>query len=682
MSTSSDSAFFRSQKRFSNAQYCRLNISRAWLFIVGAIFAIGFAAPEHVVAAPNSTPVSIAPEFPKDAEWLNTLSPLTLEGLRGRFVILDFWTFCCINCMHALPELKRLEDRYPNELVVVGVHSAKFTNEKDSAQITEAIARYGIQHPVINDKNFAIWKSYQVRAWPTLILIDPEGKILARHSGESPEAEFEPILKHSIPLYEKSNRLKRGERPALPKLPTRLPSELAYPGKIVADGATGRLFIADTNNNRILVSDRSGAIATVVGSGEVGSRDGALAEAQFHQPQGLALSGSHLYVADTGNHTIRDVDFEGKSVSTIFGTGVQASPHDVARVGRSRALNSPWDLVVIEDSLYVAMAGAHQIWRADLKKGTIEPFAGTGEEARVDGPRLSAAFAQPSGITTDGAKLYVADSETSSIRSIDLLSDGAVKTIVGKDLFDFGDIDGDRAVARLQHPIGLVATPGALFVADTYNSKIKRIDLKSESTTTISGTVRGYSDGEKSKTQFNEPSGIAVIGETLFVADTNNDRIRTVDLKNGSSKSVVLSFPQTGEVAPVYKPLKIELPPVALRPGDASILLTIQYPAGFKPNPDGPSYVSISSEPAEVVQSTSAEESIDLTKISSHGTIPLRVGSGSGVTKLSGSLYFCTVKEGSCYIEDFEVTIPVSTASLGISAFPVAIPLRNPLLGD
>jgi thiol-disulfide isomerase/thioredoxin len=114
-----------------------------------------------------------APEFPAGMQWLNTATPLRLADLRGKIVLLDFWTYCCINCMHIIPELTALERKYPNELVVIGVHSAKFHNEGDSENIRQAILRYEIQHPVVNDRDFRIWRSYAVRAWPTLMVIKP-----------------------------------------------------------------------------------------------------------------------------------------------------------------------------------------------------------------------------------------------------------------------------------------------------------------------------------------------------------------------------------------------------------------------------------------------------------------------------------------------------------------------------
>lgn len=470
-----------------------------------------------------------APEFPKGMEWLNTSQPVTLASLKGKVVVVDFWTYCCINCMHVLPDLKRLEHKYANELVVVGVHSAKFDTEKDTENIRQAILRYEIEHPVVNDNQMRVWQLWGVQAWPTVFLLDPEGKVAGYTSGEGIYHPFDQAISQLITEFDAKGLINRErihfdlERDKMPAMP------LSFPGKVLADQASNRLFIADSNHNRIVITTLEGAVLEVVGSGKLGFKDGSFTEACFDHPQGMALDGNTLYVADTENHALRKVDLMAKMVSTLAGTGKQADRNSTVGKGPDTALNSPWDLVAHQGVLYIAMAGPHQLWRMDLTTGLIGAYAGNGREARVDGPLRSASLAQPSGITTDGQKLYFADSEISSIRSADFDPNGKVETIVGLDLFEFGDVDGVGPSVRLQHPLGVTWYEGVLYVADTYNNKIKRIIPQTQVATTFLGNGKeGYQDGKEPL--FNEPGGVSIAGGKLFIADTNNHVIRVADL--------------------------------------------------------------------------------------------------------------------------------------------------------
>ncbi len=500
-----------------------------------------------------------SPDLSGGVDWINTSSPLELKDLRGKFVLLDFWTYCCINCMHILPELKKLEEKYPNDLVVVGVHSAKFTNEEDSKNITEAVLRYEIKHPVVNDARHAIWERFGVRSWPTAVLIDPEGKAVYGRSGEFKATEFAMLLDKAIPYYRKKGTL--DETPLRFDLAAGSVKEtpLRFPGKVLADQATDRLYIADSNHNRIVITELNGTLVDVVGSGEIGTADGDFATASFNHPQGMALLGEVLYVADTENHMLRKIDFEKRRVATVSGVGRQAqnwpgmnpnplAPADAALperfVGppRTTELNSPWDLLIHGKDLYIAMAGPHQIWKMPLDESEIGPYAGNGREDIVDGPLLPqqpyeagfASFAQPSGLAADKQWLYVADSEGSSIRAVPFDANKRVRTVVGTAdlpagrLFAFGDQDGSGRTVRLQHPLGVAIDDGTLYVTDTYNNKIKAINLAKKSVRTITGT--GTPGRADSPAEFDEPAGISIAGKTLFVADTNNHVIRTVEL--------------------------------------------------------------------------------------------------------------------------------------------------------
>ena len=275
-----------------------------------------------------------APEFPDGLQWLNTQAPIKLRDLRGKFVLLDFWTYCCINCMHILPDLKKLEEKYSQELVVIGVHSAKFQNEKDTGQIREAILRYKIRHPVVNDADFQVWNNYGARAWPTLVLINPKGKIIGSMAGEGIFQPFDRLLSDAVPYFAGKGELVRSPLTTTLEEAARPETLLAYPGKISADSAGRRLFISDSNHNRILVTDATGKILDVIGGGTEGQADGKFEEAQFHHPQGTFLANGILYVADTENHLIRTADLKTREVKTVLGTGAQANRMNVFGQGK------------------------------------------------------------------------------------------------------------------------------------------------------------------------------------------------------------------------------------------------------------------------------------------------------------------------------------------------------------
>ncbi len=566
---------------------------------------------------------SLAPEFPRDFEWLNTAGPMRMSDLRGKFVLLDFWTYCCINCMHILPELKKLERKYANELVVIGVHSAKFTTEEDKENIASAILRYDIEHPVVVDENHTIWNSYRVRSWPSLRVIDPQGNLIAGHSGEIRFEALDEFFKRAIPYYKKKKLLDTTPLHFELLAHQQDDTPLRFPGKILADERTGRLFITDSNHHRIVVTDLDGKLLTIIGSGRQGSRDGDFQTAEFHHPQGCALRGDLLYIADTENHMIRKVDLKRQRVETVAGTGVQAQfpwprprglapgriPKRWVGLPKKTELNSPWALWVHGDHLYIAMAGPHQIWRMSLDEKEIEPYAGNSREDIVDGRLLPSqpyevaafgetpfsSFAQPSGLTSNGSRLFVADSEGSSIRSVPLDGKGLVETVVGTAdltqarLFTFGDVDGTRAEVRLQHPLGVTWHDGKLYIADTYNNKIKVIDAESGETRSLAGD--GEPGDSDSPARFDEPAGICYAAGKLYVADTNNHLVRVVDPESGATKTLELQGLTPPDRPAESKPrleadVNVAVGQKAVKPidGHIELRLAVDLPAGWKIN--------------------------------------------------------------------------------------------------
>jgi DNA-binding beta-propeller fold protein YncE len=477
--------------------------------------------------------------------WINTDKPIKSDDLKGRVVLLDFWTLCCINCIHTLPDLAKLEAKYPGVLVVVGVHTPKFPNEKKTASIQKAVMRYQVKHPVVNDAETAIWRRFGVNSWPTLVLIDPEGKVYGKISGEGVYDILDQHIAKLVKEHRKKKTLKETPIEFTKAKSDKGVSPLYFPGKVLADAASKRLFIADSTNHRIVITDLEGKKIAVAGTGVEGKDDGPFDKATFSDPQGMTLDGDTLYVADRKNHMIRALDLKKQAVRAVAGTGKQAREN---RGGGGPALktglNSPWDLLLHDKVIYVAMAGHHQIWTFDPARGRVDPYAGNGREGLWDGSLAEAMLAQPSGLATDGKRLYVADSETSSIRSVALPPGADVKTIVGEGLFDFGDIDGEGDKVRLQHALGVAYRDGKLYVADTYNSKIKVIDSAKRTCTTFRGEGKGW----LSPTMFNEPGGLSFAGEKLYVADTNAHRIQVIDMATGG----LTTLPLTG-VEPVRR---------------------------------------------------------------------------------------------------------------------------------
>ena len=568
-----------------------------------------------------------------------------------KVVLLDFWTYCCINCIHVLPDLKFLEEKYADQLVVIGVHAAKFDNEKESENIRQAIMRYEIEHPVVNDANMVIARKYFFNSWPTFILIDPEGNFVGRQPGEGNRELFDQVIGKMVEYHRAKGTLdetpvrfdlERLEQPATP---------LKYPGKLLVDAENNRLFISDSNHNRIVVSSLDGKLIDVIGSGNIGAKNGSYEEASFDHPQGMELVGDNLYVADTENHLIRKVNLAAKRVGTIAGTGVQARRRIPKGDVDKLPLNSPWALRHVDGVLYIAMAGPHQLWQHKLGSETIEVYAGTGREDVIDGPIDASALAQPSALTTDGEALYFVDSEGSAVREV---RNDFVKTIVGPHdirgaLFEFGDIDGVGDDVRLQHPIGLVYQNGKLYVADTYNDKIKEVDIKARTSKSWLGS--GERGAKLDPVQLNEPTGLAATDTHLFIADTNNHRVLKVDLKtkattefkveglqppqsSGSDEAVQLVLGDGEQIAPVTasasKPLEIQI--------------RFEFPGDYKLNKLAPVVFQVdgSNEQAVVDKAVLGKRKrAEAGESSATVSIPMTGTSGETTIELAVSYQYC-----------------------------------------
>ncbi|XP_007665883.1 NHL repeat-containing protein 2 isoform X1 [Ornithorhynchus anatinus] len=653
------------------------------------------------------------PEFAEGLEWLNTESPIYMyKDLSGKVVVLDFFTYCCINCIHLLPDLHALEQKFSDEdgLVVVGVHSAKFPNEKVLDNIKSAVLRYNITHPVVNDADASLWQALEVSCWPTLVILGPRGNMLFSLVGEGHKEKLFLFTSVALKYYKGKGQIKDNKiviklyRDFLP------PSPLLFPGKVAVDRATGRLVIADTGHHRILVVKKNGQIQYSIGGPNSGRKDGTFSESAFNSPQGVAIKNNIIYVADTENHLIRKIDLEVEQVSTVAGVGVQGTDKEGGAKGEAQPISSPWDVAfgTSEDNrdyiLWIAMAGTHQIWallldsgtlpkKSELKKGTCLRFAGSGnEENRNNAYPHKAGFAQPSGLSLASGEpwncLFIADSESSTVRTISL-KDGAVKHLVGGErdpmnLFAFGDIDGAGINAKLQHPLGVTwdEKGNLLYVADSYNHKIKVVDPKTKNCATLAGTGEASNVIGSSLTQttFNEPGGLCIgeDGHLLYVADTNNHQIKVLDLEaktvsvfpilnsetavdGRTLEKKVAKLPKLPKFAP-----KIELSPLTVCPGQTLRFgLRLVLPAKSKLTEEAASFWYLTAEGNEwlLQGQTPLGEIKDISNPCEISLlIPCSCVSFQVILSVNVFLYYCSVDSSACMMKGILFNQPLQIA--------------------
>ncbi len=482
-----------------------------------------------------------APELQGRGGWIGS-EPLTLADLRGRFVLLDFWTFCCVNCLHVLEELRPVEDRFADVLTVVGVHSPKFAHEAVHANVVAAVERYDVHHPVLDDPDLHLWKQYAVRAWPTLVLVDPEGYVVHTSSGEGHAEGLMRLLDELVGEHEGKGTLRRGDGPWTPPAPPT--SELRFPGKALRL-ADGTLLVSDTAHHSLVVLDGEQVVRRF-GSGVRGE--------PFAEPQGLALAADgSVLVADTAHHLLRRLDLGTGDVTTVAGTGNPWRPGDpTAGPALEVNLSTPWDVAVHGGDVVLAMAGTHQLWA--YRDGQVRVLAGTTGEGLRDGAAAAAYLAQPSGLAAAEDRLWFADAETSALR---WYADGEIGTAVGTGLFDFGHRDGPADQALLQHPLGVTVLPdGSVAVCDTYNGAVRRYDPATDAMTTL---ITGLS----------EPSDAVVDGEHLLVVESAAHRVTRVRLPDEAL--VVDGVAQ-----------RTQRPPTDLAPGPVTLTVVFTPPPGQK----------------------------------------------------------------------------------------------------
>ncbi|CAN0096277.1 unnamed protein product [Lampetra planeri] len=675
-------------------------------------------------------------DFGTDLEWVNVERPLSLHAdLQGKVLVVDFFTFCCINCMHILPDLHALEEKFSEKdgLLVVGVHSAKFPHEKLTASVRAAVLRYAIGHPVACDGEASLWQDLSVSCWPTLLVLGPRANPLLALVGEGRAATLHSFVSAALRYYREKGELNAksvGVKPYKDSLP---PSLLLFPGKVCttraldADGEE-RLVVADTAHHTVLVTDSSGRVLHCVGDPEPGCVDGEFSEARFNSPQGVCVRGQHIFVADTNNHLVRLVDMTQKRVSTLVGTGSQGTDKEGGLPGLKQPISSPWDLVLgsIADGepdsvLFIAMAGTHQIWAYFLsdgklprssqehKAGTCVRLAGSGnEENRNNSYPHKASFAQPSGLSfapeAGGGCLYVADSESSAVRAVSL-RDGAVKALVGGErdpmnLFAFGDVDAKGVDAKLQHPLGVAwhASRRLLYVADSYNHKIKAVDPSTRACVTLVGSGRSPDGGPSAaplgRDALAEPGGLCVGdgGKVLYVADTNNHRVCVVDLDTCALSTLPIHFPEKvdkveSDSGPVRSLLSRSAtthavaPPVEVAVGRVvSLVLSLSLPEGAALTAGAPSAWQLLG-PKWLLgnQSTRGQLSRPLADT----TVPLLVASRGGqdgadsTITLEAAVFYCAEASGTCLMGGVAFRVPLRVVADGPGRGDVAVRLEH-----
>lgn len=628
-----------------------------------------------------------APELNGEGGWLNTGGKdLSLADLRGRIVLLDFWTSCCVNCLHVLDELRELEERHRDTLVIVGVHSPKFAHEAEHQAVADAVERYQVEHPVLDDPQLSTWQQYAVRAWPTLVVIDPEGYVVAQHAGEGHAHAIEALVGQLEREHAAKGTLRRGDAPYVPPEPE--PTALRFPGKALrlpGGGAAqaagprgGHFLVSDTTRHQLVELAPDGeTVLRRVGTGERGLADGGPDTAQFSEPQGLALlpDGNSVVIADTVNHALRRYDLADGTVSTLAGTGEQwwqGAP--TQGLAREVALSSPWDVEWFDGRLWVAMAGVHQLWTytppADGDpQGTVRAAAGTTNEGLVDGPVAQAWFAQPSGLSAsaDGERLWIADSETSALRLLERTDDGelVVRTAVGTGLFDFGHRDGPAEEALLQHPLGVTALPGGrVAVSDTYNHALRCYDPVTGEVTTLATDLR-------------EPSGAVLVEEGDDADGRPGAATEIVVVESARHRLTRLRLPESAvRVAPVAHRTQRSATEVA--PGELLLDVVFQAPRGQKLDDRyGPSTrLVVSSTPAELL-ADGAGAGTDL-----HRRLRLADGVSEGVLHVSAMAASCDdpgaagaeVNEyPACHVHQQDWGVPVRVSDAGTARLPLVL---------
>jgi sugar lactone lactonase YvrE len=535
-------------------------------------------------------------------------------------VLLDFWTFACVNCLHVLDELRPVEEKYADELVVVGVHSPKFEHEADAEALAAAVERYGVHHPVLDDPELDTWQAYTARAWPTLVLVDPEGYVVAQYAGEGHAHAIDRLLSDLVEEHRAKGTLQPAGSPYV--APEVEPTTLRFP----ADAAPlpgGHALVADAGHDRVVELDGEGEVVREWGG--------------FREPNGLCVVGDTAYVADTVHHQLKGIDLASGEVTVLAGTGEQWMQGDP-----TERLSSPWAVAWWQGRVWIAMAGIHQLWTYDPATGAVEVAGGTTNEGLLDGPLAQAWFAQPSGLAPDGDRLWVADAETSSLRYVEA---GAVHTVVGEGLFDFGFRDGPADQALLQHPLGVAVLPDrSVVVCDTYNGALRRYEPATGAVTTLASGLL-------------EPSAAYRDDLDLVVVESSAHRLTRAPL--GASARVVDGFSHTTQR------------PVTEVAAEVDLVVTFVPPPGQKVDDRfGPASQLVVEATPPALLKDGAGRGTDLAR-----RLVLDRTVGEGVLHVAARAASCDVDDqnAACHVhqQDWGVPVRVAAGADGVLELPL-----------
>ncbi|MFT6333175.1 MAG: thiol-disulfide isomerase/thioredoxin, partial [Lentimonas sp.] len=535
-----------------------------------------------------------------DAKWLNSSRDIKINDLKNRIILLDFWNYSCVNCFDNISEVKKLKKEFSDNLTVIGVHSAKFNNQKDSNNIKKAILKYDISNLVINDSNLKIWEDFKISSWPTLVLLNPQGEVVKKYENK---ISIKEVRKDVLKLAEKYRyEINKNSLPIVLERNKAISHILKFPSEIefaqdfsyLDMKKTNALIISNTGKNKIIFTNLDGKILLEIGSNEEGFQDGFIDNAKFNSPRGLLFKDNILYVADMGNHALRKINFKSGEVETLIGTGKRGGILTTENIAEDFSLSSPWGLEFFPDknNIIISNAGTNQLLKFDIKKRTITPFAGNGTEGMKDGKYPSNTLAQPRFLSGTPRNLYFIDSKSSSLRQID--KKGHVKTFIGKGLFEFGNKNGSKKEALMQHPNGLAVTNKSVYITDTHNHLIRRYDFQSEKISNFSGNIQGSGVGNKNDTTYSDPEAIIFVGDKFYITDTNNNRIIELDSKTGNSKLIdiipKLVMPAEGLLEYLPNLNKISTKKIS---SSKEVSLFFNLKKGWKINDSAPSFFNL-----------------------------------------------------------------------------------------
>ncbi len=601
-----------------------------------------------------------------EKKWLNVSRPLEVSDLKDRLILLDFWSYSCVACIQNLPEIKKLEEQFGSKLTVIGVHSGKFENEKDPVAIKKAVIRYDISYPVIDDSDLKIWNSFEVKALPTLVLINPHGNVIKTYVEEDLE-KIKSDIKHFVSKYK--FQVNREPLPILLEKFNTIGNVLSFPTKLeyAADFSYKSrhlpvIFISNSGQNTIIASSLSGEMVLKIGSGKKGFEDGSFDVASFNSPQGIAYRSGKLYVADFGNNAVREINFKDGVVRTIIGSGIRGDIISEDLDAKDANLSSPTDVDFFGNGIAISNSGTHQILSYNPKDETISVLAGNGMEGSEDGKYPENSLAQTSDMSVFGRKLYFVDATSSALRV--LSEDGEVQTLVGGNLKKSGHVNGSKDQALLQHPLGVLADDTGVYIADSYNQKIRKYDFSSKKIHDLVGKNRGDKVGSSSISEFDEPEGMIAVLDRFYLADSNNNRILV--LSRGSFSTDLLNvmpplkLPKEGFLQ--YLPNLQKSEDIVVK-SNSEISIKIDLKNGWKINEDGPSFVNL----LELKDDKEANlvSSFDWHSVKSKDLKISKLKDGKTYV-LQGSIYYCEDKPNAlCYIKSYEQKITAESSEEG-----------------